>query len=71
MFGLFRTKYDLKWESELAGFRGNVKHFKGYLIHCPKSAVGKYGWTKYEEMKKQIALLEKTEPTNVAQHKMP
>jgi hypothetical protein len=53
---LFLWKYDLAAESEEAGFRRNVDHFKSFLTNCPKYAIGKYGQTKYQALRKQIGL---------------
>jgi hypothetical protein len=58
IYNLFRlkTKYDLAEESRDVGFRGNVEHFKSYLAHCPKFAIGKYGQSKYHALRKQVGL---------------
>jgi hypothetical protein len=53
---LFHKQYDLVKESEIAGFRRNVDHFRSYLKNCPKYAREMYGQSKYLELRKQIGL---------------
>jgi hypothetical protein len=59
-FFRLKMKYDLAEESRDVGFRGNVDHFKSYLAHCPKSAIGKYGQSKYHALRKQVGLPKST-----------
>lgn len=56
IYNLFRRKYDLIKESKDAGFRGNVNHFRSYLVHCPKHAIATYGYSKYHSLRKQVGL---------------
>jgi hypothetical protein len=55
---LFRRepKYDLAEESQNAGFRRDVDHFKSYLAYCPKYAIEKYGQSKYHALREQVGL---------------
>jgi hypothetical protein len=66
IYNLFRRKYDLREESTLAGFGGNVDHFKSYLAHCPKHAMGKYGSSKYVALRKQVGLSENLSESNIS-----
>jgi hypothetical protein len=56
IYDLFNRRYDLAEESQAAGFRKNVDHFKSYLEYCPKFAISQYGQAKYDALRKQIGL---------------
>jgi hypothetical protein len=58
MLNVFRRqpKYNLADESQKAGFRSNVDHFKSYLANCPRYAIEKYGKSKYHALRKQVGL---------------